>query len=120
MDQKSKELHEKMVNVYREMRPTFVQVDDPKTSDVQMDGYYDYDKQVIIEKIFSNANDEKTKDISDYIFNTDIYDYYINFKIEFLPRPYDKITNKQDNSFNQIHDFVYIMNVGKESFQNYH
>ena len=118
IDQKSKELNEKMAYLYREVRPIFVQDEDPRTRDVQMDGYYDYNRQVFIEKIFSNANDEKTKDTSDYIFNTDIYDYYIDFKIEFLPRPYDKSTNKQDNSFNQIYDFVDIMNVGKEPFQN--
>lgn len=114
----SKELNEKTANIYREVKPVFVEDEDPKTRDVQMDGYYDYNRQVFVEKIFSNANNEKTKDISDYIFDADIYDYYIDFKIEFLPRPYDIKTNKQDNSFNQIYDFVDVMNIGKEPFQN--
>ena len=60
----SKELNEKTANIYREVKPVFVEDEDPKTRDIQMDGYYDYNRQVFVEKIFSNANNEKTKDIT--------------------------------------------------------
>ena len=47
----------------------------------------------------------------------DRYCYYIDFKIDFITRPIDE-NGKQDNSPNNIYDFVDVMNIGYEPFQN--
>lgn len=100
-------------------RPSFRQEkDNLKRRDLQMDGYYDYDKNTFIETIFSPCNEMKNNDETyDNILDNDRFDYYVDFKLKFIRRPLDK-NGKQDNSINQIYDFVDVMNIGKESFQN--
>ena len=96
-------------------------------NDIQMDGYYDYDKNTFIETLFSPINTH----INSYIANPDykptptpepnppyikIEDnvntslYYVDFKINFL----EKNTDENYRRF----DFVDVMNIGNESYQN--
>ena len=119
IDVKYEEIQQIKANIHKNLRPLFRQeVNDLKRRDVQMDGYYDYNKKTFIETIYSPMNEKNNNDSIKNVFDKDRYDYYVDFKIEFIPRPYNKNTNKQDNSFNQIYDFVDVMNIGMEDYQN--
>lgn len=98
-------------------------------NDIQMDGYYDYDKNSFIETIFSPINQQ----INSYIENPEykptptptpepippyikIEDdinpslYYVDFKINFI----EKSTDENYRRF----DFADVMNIGNEPYQN--
>ncbi len=116
-DLKSAEMIKKYEELERVGKPLFSQ---EKTGlrwkrDVQMDGYYDYSRNMFIETIFSPLNEEKKSEDNNLV-DIDRYNYYVDFKIDFVQRPYEN--NVQDNSINQIYDFVDVMNIGRESFQN--
>ena len=83
--------------------------------DIQMDGYYDYDKKTFIETIYSpkNIDTHISNNIDEQLENKS---FYIDFKIEFTPRPI--VNGKQNNSPNSIYDFADVFNIGKEAFQN--
>ncbi len=97
-------------------------------NDIQMDGYYDYDKNTFIETLFSPTNTH----INSYVANPDykptptpepnppyikIEDnvntslYYVDFKINFLEK-----TNTDENY--RRYDFADVMNIGNEPYQN--
>ena len=98
-------------------------------NDIQMDGYYDYDKNTFIETLFSPINTKinyyienpeyiptptpTPTPIPPYIkieddFNPNLY--YVDFKINFL----EKNTDENYRRF----DFADVMNIGNETFQN--
>ena len=83
--------------------------------DVQMDGYYDYNKKMFIETIYSAANelkeDEVDEDDKNKLCNVEI-------AIKFKYRHYDKNNKEQYNEPHVKCDFADIMNVGFEPFQN--
>lgn len=118
IDQNSKEMDERITDMYKIRRPEFRQeIGGLQRRDIQIDGYYDYNKRTFIEQFFSPCNAPQTQDTKDYIFNRDKYDYYVDLKIDFMHRPFDEKGN-QDNSINQIYDFADVMNIGTEPFQN--
>ena len=81
-----------------------------------MDGCYDYNRNMFIEKIYSPCNDINKNIPTEHLIEKDRYSYYVDFKINFITRPV--VENKQDNSPNNIYDFVDVMNIGYEPFQN--
>ena len=113
LNKKQKELEDEMKEDYT---PVFNQ--DEKGSrirDVQMDGYYDYDKKVYVETIYS-PNNEKPKTFLDVV-HTSERKYYTDFKIDFNIRPYDE-NNIQINSPYRRYDFADVMNIGMDPNQN--
>ena len=96
-------------------------------NDIQMDGYYDYDKNTFIETLFSPINTQIDYYIEnpDYIptptptpippylkveDNVNVNLYNVDFKINFV----EKNTDENYRRF----DFADVMNIGNESFQN--
>ena len=72
--------------------------------DVQMDGYYDYDKKVFIETIYSPTNDEVDGQ------------FYVDFRLKFEFRSIDA---QQENYPYRRYDFADVMNIGFEPSQNH-
>lgn len=101
--------------MYKIRRPEFRQ--ELQRRDIQIDGYYGYNKRTFIETFFSPYNAPKAQDTKDYIFNKDKYDYYVDQNIDFIHKTFDEKGN-QDNSINQKYDFADLMNIGIKSFQN--
>ena len=97
----------------KEFKPLFVQEKKKRRRrDIQMDGYYRYDRNCFIEVIDSSANKEP-KDLLD-TFNKEEYKYYIDLRINFRYRPIgDELL--QDDSY----DFADVMNIGYGPFQNH-
>ena len=105
-DAKSKEAQQKEEILATIGKPELREEKDSlKRRDIQMDGYYDYNKRTFIEKIYSPCNDINKSVPIDHLIEKDRYCYYIDFKIDFITRPIDE-NGKQDNSPNNIYDFV--------------
>ena len=116
-DAKSKEAQQKEELLATIGKPEFrEEKDNLKRRDIQMDGCYDYNRNMFIEKIYSPCNDINKNIPTEHLIEKDRYSYYVDFKINFITRPV--VENKQDNSPNNIYDFVDVMNIGYEPFQN--
>ena len=96
----------------KEFKPLFIQENRKRRKrDIQMDGYYSYERNCFIEVLESPANKEP-KDMLD-AFNKEEYKYYVDLRINFRYRPADD-KSLQDESF----DFADVMNIGYGPFQN--
>lgn len=106
-----KELERQKIEKENDFRPYFQQeIEKLRRRDIQMDGYYSYERNCFVEVIESPKNAEPQSVLDE--LDTENYKYYVDIRITFTPRPDSK------ESQEGIYDFADVMNVGYKPFQN--